>query len=95
MSKSLINGISAGHTKDNSFNGMSCLAAALVAHFKQDIGGVYLYPPSSRDMWEEYTYFIDGETGGRPTITVIDYAGHQIFTGPAEEYMVWVANWED
>ena len=38
------------------FNGMGCLAAAMVAHFKTEPGGIYLYPPGSRDCGEEYIY---------------------------------------
>jgi hypothetical protein len=50
--KKIINGISG---EDNhNFNGMDCLAAALVAHFKKTIGGFYLNPAGSRDG--EYQY---------------------------------------
>lgn len=45
-------------TKREDFNGINCLAAALVAHFKKGIGGIYLYPIGSRDVDEEYIYRI-------------------------------------
>jgi hypothetical protein len=36
-------------------NGMSCLAASLIAHFKKDIGGIYI---TSHDDDQEYNYDI-------------------------------------
>jgi hypothetical protein len=40
------------------FNGMPCLAAALVAHFKTMPGCFYLQPPSQRDIGEEFIYHV-------------------------------------
>ena len=37
-------------------NGMGCLAAQLVGHFKTEPGGIYLYPSGTRDVWEDYIY---------------------------------------
>ena len=37
-------------------NGMGCLAAQIVSHFKSGIGGFYLYPAKTRDCGEEYIY---------------------------------------
>lgn len=45
-------------TPDRSANGISCLAAQLVAHFKDGIGNIYLYPTSTQDVGEEFTYII-------------------------------------
>jgi len=39
-------------------NGMDCLAAQLVAHFKTEVGGVYLLPPGTRGAGEEFIYTI-------------------------------------
>jgi len=39
-------------------NGMSCLAASMIAHFKQSIGGFYIYPTDSTDCGQEYEYHI-------------------------------------
>jgi hypothetical protein len=39
-------------------NGMSCLAASMIAHFKQSIGGFYIYPTNSTDCGQEYEYHI-------------------------------------
>jgi hypothetical protein len=44
-------------------NGMSCLAAQLIAHFKDGIGNIYIYPHSAK---QEYNYEIRYvSTGGR------------------------------
>ena len=60
--KEILNGIS-GQTLQEAFNGMNCLAAAVVAHFKQEIGRIYLYPAGTRDCGEEYIYTISGKGG--------------------------------
>lgn len=39
-------------------NGMNCLAAQIVAHFKKQPGNFYLYPAGVRDCGEEYVYTI-------------------------------------
>ena len=53
----LVNGISLAET-ERVFNGMKCLAAQLVAHFKDGAGGYYLYPTNTKDAWQEYEYEI-------------------------------------
>lgn len=55
----IVNGI--GSDRDKIANGMNCLAAQIVAHFKQEVGGFYLHPPtrSKRGAYgEEYTYTV-------------------------------------
>jgi|TARA_R100000656_G_scaffold98828_2_gene71727 hypothetical protein len=39
-------------------NGISCLAAQTVAHFKDGVGHIYLYSAGLRDCGEEYIYTI-------------------------------------
>ena len=39
----LINGMSGGEALDTHANGAGCLAAQLVDHFKEDVGGIYLH----------------------------------------------------
>jgi hypothetical protein len=54
----LTNGIPFG-SKDKIFNGMGCLAAQMVAAFKEDVGGFYLLPiRKDHDSWQEYEYHI-------------------------------------
>ena len=53
----IVNGIPLG--KDAKFfNGMGDLAAQLVAHFKQEAGGFYLYPVTTKDCGQDYEYHI-------------------------------------
>ena len=53
----IVNGIRLG-TPKRTANGMGCLAAQLIAHFKDGIGNVYIYHPDAEDCGEEYTYTI-------------------------------------
>ena len=53
----MVNGIPVG-SKERMFNGMGCLAAQLVANFKKDAGGFYLYPMDCTDCWQEYEYHV-------------------------------------
>ncbi len=39
-------------------NGMSCLAAQIIAYFKDGVGNFYLYPAGTRDCGEEYIYTV-------------------------------------
>jgi len=57
LSGKMVNGIPVGQ-KEVFFNGMGCLAAQMIANFKKDSGGFYLYPVDSRDCWQEYEYHV-------------------------------------
>lgn len=52
--KSIVNGLSGDTSK--VFNGTGCLAASIVAHFKEEAGGIYLYPGGTRNVGENYVY---------------------------------------
>jgi len=58
----LVNGLlvdGLGVKTDEVWNGMGCLAASLVAHFKKDAGNFYLHAPRlGRDDWQEYEYHV-------------------------------------
>lgn len=64
--KQIVNGIPIVNPDDREIdvtkmaNGFYCLAAQLVAYFKDSDapGDFYLYPPDTRDVWEEYIYTI-------------------------------------
>jgi hypothetical protein len=55
--EAITNGIAVGETRKTA-NGMGCLAAQLIGHFKTEAGGFYLYPVNSQDVGEEYDYHI-------------------------------------
>ena len=66
----ITNGIGGSSKLGESFNGMECLAASLVAHFKSEVGNFYIYPPGTKDIGEEYEYCITGKPGECARITI-------------------------
>ena len=54
--KKIINGII--DSNNSSFNGMNCLAASVVSHFKIESGDIYLYAVGVRDLGENYIYTV-------------------------------------
>ena len=55
-SGTMVNGI--GVDQNLVFNGMGCLAAQMVAHFKQTPGGFYIHPVEVTDCGQDYEYHI-------------------------------------
>jgi hypothetical protein len=58
----VVNGF--GSHDQKGFNGMPCLAAQLVAHFKKSIGGFYIYPTKDTDCGQEYEYHVRHSSKG-------------------------------
>ena len=58
----VVNGYNSG-TPKRAANGMGCLAAQLIAHFKDGIGNIYIHEPNDSDCGEEYTYTVYEEDG--------------------------------
>jgi hypothetical protein len=56
LSGKMVNGYSDKDTKQ--FNGMGCLAAQMIAHFKQSVGGFYIHSVDSTDCWQDYEYHV-------------------------------------
>ena len=77
----IVNGIPVGD-KRKMANGMGCLAAQLVGHFKKDAGSFYIYPPKlGHDCWQEYEYHI------RPnSVKVTDGDGYSLFNGTWQDF---------
>lgn len=66
----LVNGIGLDDTK--VFNGMGCLSAQVIAHFKKGVGGFYLQR-TNKDSGEEYRYHVIGDFDTKEvTIRVIE-----------------------
>jgi len=65
----------------NIANGMGCLSAQLIAHLKTDVGNIYLYPPNTKDCWEEYTYYIYLKANKIKIKVVENYTKEIIFDG--------------
>jgi hypothetical protein len=79
-------------------NGMSCLAAQIIAHFKEEPGGIYLHAAGTRDYGEDYRYYVTGMEGKEPTIQVHEVSGGWgakptsetlLFEGTATEVLAW------
>jgi len=56
----IVNGFGGNAELGSTANGMGCLAAQIVAHFKTGVGAFYLYPARTSDIGEEYFYDIIG-----------------------------------
>ena len=90
----MINGFSMEQDQPGKFaNGMGCLAAQIVSHFKTDVGGIYLQPTEQNDIEEDYVYIIspksDGSASSKGNIILnmqcISY-GDVLFDGPPAKF---------
>ena len=54
--KKLVNGF--GKESTDIANGMGCLAASLVANFKETVGGFYIHSVTSTDCSQDYEYHV-------------------------------------
>lgn len=53
----VVNGIPVGGDNPKLlFNGMGCLSAQVIAHFKTGSGGIYLHRGGETNCWENYRY---------------------------------------
>lgn len=82
--EAITNGMQLGDTRKIA-NGMDCLAAQLVAHFKNEPGQFYLKPidVESADYWQEYEYHV--------------YQNQiKVFSGPySEGRVLFDGNWQE
>lgn len=84
----IVNGFGAGDTWENAFNGAGCMAASIVAHFKESIGGFYLYDPSEEnaDHGQEWVYTVSVKNS-KPSIKVKSvYDDGKVWEGYATEF---------
>ena len=94
----IVNGIGLDD-KRKIANGMGCLAAQLIAHFKDCPGNIYLYATDTKDCWQEYEYEIE-KTKGKLIITIYGntkwdekkdkYEWEQLFHGSPEQLLEYV-----
>lgn len=84
----MVNGISLNETRKIA-NGMGCLAAQVIARFKNEFGagGIYLYPAETRECFEEYIYTVSGYREGQPVQLEVFDVGEEknLYAGTAEE----------
>ena len=53
-----------GSDSEHVANGAGCLAAQMVAHFKDGPGGIYLNAPTSKNCWQDYEYHVHASEAG-------------------------------
>jgi hypothetical protein len=86
----IVNGFGLVDKDQVVFNGASCMAAQFVAKYKDGVGGVYIYPLSSRgNCGEDYMYDIVINEELR-TIEYVCYNGYddnEEFRGTPEEFV--------
>ena len=91
----IVNGI--GAETNRVANGMGCLAAQVVAHFKDSVGGFYIHSVDSTECGQDYEYHVyqkDKELRVRVTdrgcnmfgLTMSD-TNEGIFDGTATEFL--------
>lgn len=98
----IVNGYGFGPEAKTQANGMGCLAAQIVAHFKEGVGSIYIYPAGSRDCGEEYTYTVrpsgkDLPEHGNEQHVLIEVVAYDeiIFSGTADELTNFKENAEE
>jgi hypothetical protein len=80
----LVNGLMQTKTAEEVvFNGMGCLSASLVAHFKQSPGGFYIHPVTTEDCGQDYEYHVYN-INGKLKIKIMN-CGFNMFGGTQDE----------
>lgn len=94
---SVVNGFGM-NPPEKQANGGSCLAAQIVAHFKEGVGQFYLYAAGTRNTGEEYIYVVKPEVGKEPVIRVYEAEWDKptdikhlapAYEAPASEFLTW------
>jgi hypothetical protein len=81
MSGEMVNGYSTKETRQ--FNGMGCLAAQMIANFKNSVGGFYIHAVTDTDCWQDYEYHVYENK------VVIKNPSEVIFEGDYSEFMAF------
>lgn len=83
----IVNGI--GSEKGKIANGMGCLTAQTIAHFKTGVGSFYIHKADTKDCGEEYTYTI------KPIEKILtikcEHFDDTIFAGSVKEFKQWTS----
>ena len=85
----IVNGIS-GEESHKFANGLRCLAAQVIAKFKDEPGNFYLYPAGTRDAGEDYRYIVSGQVGQEPTIEIQNSEDSTIARGTPQEILNYI-----
>jgi hypothetical protein len=84
-----LSGADIGNPESMKANGLPCLAARVIALFKNAPGTFYLYPGGARDMTEEYLYFVTVQDM-KIRLLVQDDQLKDLFKGTAPEFARWI-----
>lgn len=76
----LVNGFTRQETRRIA-NGMGCLAAQIVSHFKKEVGSFYLVSCNENEHGQDYTYDVYQDK-----VRVTNYSGEVIFLGSWEDF---------
>jgi hypothetical protein len=74
-----------GMDTTDQFNGMGCLAATIVAHFKDGIGGFYLQDPDLGD--EEFNYRVYSGGVGKEPLIAVEFYDEFVPKTPASDFV--------
>ena len=87
LSGKMTNGIPVG-SKESFFNGMGCLAAQMIANFKNSAGGFYIHAVTDIDCGQDYEYHLYENK------VVVQDPGEVIFEGNWNEFQKFCAEAE-
>lgn len=85
----MVNGIGTSNPNNVIANGTGCLAAQIVAHFKDGAGGIYLSTPTRSACDNDYTYIVRADTfkPGPIQVEIRDYNQRRIFVGDVKAFL--------
>jgi len=86
----IVNGIPGGKKLTQLANGISCLAAQVVSHFKNGVGDFYLHAGDTRDYGEEFVYTIYAKDNELKVKVEDTYEDKVLFDGNTDEMDKWI-----
>jgi len=88
----IVNGIPGGKKLTQLANGISCLAAQVVSHFKNGVGDFYLHAGDTRDYGEEFVYTIYAKDNELKVKVEDAYEDKVLFDGNTDEMDKWLGS---
>ena len=86
----VVNGIPGGKRVSQLANGVNCLAAQVVSHFKKGVGDFYLHTGDTRDYGEEFVYTIYSKDNDLKVKVEDAYEDKVLFDGNTDEVGKWI-----
>ena len=88
----VVNGIPVGKRVLQLANGISCLAAQVISHFKKGVGDFYLHTADTRDYGEEFVYTIYSKDNELKVKVEDVYEDKVLFDGNTDEMEIWIGS---